>query len=79
MKLLKRYFIFSFFMLLMLSFVIPALAQGEKKDDSRHTPLCRNTNTLRRFVVLMQITTYAPFFVSRVTISSTAPSARSRI
>ncbi len=33
MKLLKRYFIFSFFMLLMLSFVIPALAQDEKKDD----------------------------------------------
>ena len=33
MKLLKRYSIFSFFMLLMLSFVIPALAQGEKKDD----------------------------------------------
>ena len=33
MKLLKRYFIFSLSMLLVLGFVIPALAQGEKKDD----------------------------------------------
>ena len=33
MKLLKRYFIFSFSMLLVLGFVIPALARGEKKED----------------------------------------------
>lgn len=33
MKLLKRYFIFSLSMSLVLGFVMPALAQGEKKDD----------------------------------------------
>ena len=33
MKHLKRYFIFSLFMLLVLGSMIPALAQGEKKDD----------------------------------------------
>ena len=32
MKLLKRYFIFSLSMLLVLGFVMPALAQGEKKE-----------------------------------------------
>ncbi len=33
MQLLKRYFIFCFSVLLMCNFVIPAFAQGEKKDD----------------------------------------------
>lgn len=33
MKLLKRYFILSFSMLLVSGFVMPVLAQGEKKDD----------------------------------------------
>ena len=33
MKLLKRYFIFSLSMLLVLGSMIPVLAQGEKKDD----------------------------------------------
>ena len=33
MKVLKYYFIFSLSMLLVLGFVIPALAQGEKKED----------------------------------------------
>ncbi|MYB00883.1 hypothetical protein F4X90_14585, partial [Candidatus Poribacteria bacterium] len=33
MKLLKRYFIFSLSMSLVLGFVMPALAQGEKKED----------------------------------------------
>ena len=33
MKFMKRYFIFSFFTLLLFGFVIPASAQDEKKED----------------------------------------------
>lgn len=34
MKLLRRYVILSFFLLLVFSSVMPALAQGEKKKEN---------------------------------------------